>query len=153
MQPENFPYKSLHDYLDIMFRDKPPTEHEIVGAKKQYRKDYNTHLKRNYRKSHKQIALSFTKDEMELLRRNLEPQQSVSDFIKKLVVVHLDNSQTLFNQQNTQKKDFAQIEQQLFILIDYLESLIYQRRFVDQNQIGKLEQYILQLQQLLETQF
>jgi len=153
MQPETFPYKSLHDYLDIMFRDKSPTEHEIIHAKKQYRKAYNTHLKRNHRKTHKQISLSLTQYEMELLRRNLETQQSVSGYIKKLVLAHLDNSQTLFNQQNTQKKDLAQVEQQLFILIDYLESLIYQRRFVDNTQIGKLEQHLLYLQQLLEIQF
>ncbi|NMR34958.1 hypothetical protein HIO71_12250 [Chryseobacterium aquaticum] len=153
MQIENFPYKGLHDYLDIIFRDIIPTEDQIAEAKKQYRKYYNSHLKRNYRNSHKQITLSLTKYEMELLKRKLESQQSVSGYIKKLVLAHLDNSQTLFNQQNTQKKDLAQVEQQLFILIDYLESLIYHRRFVDNTQIAKLEQHLLYLQQLLETQF
>lgn len=153
MQIENFPYKGLHDYLDIIFRDIIPTEDQITEAKKQYRKYYNSHLKRNYRNSHKQIALSLTKYEMELLKRKLETQQLASDYIKKLVIAHLDNNLTTLNQQNIQKKDFAQIEQQLFILIDYLESLIYQRRFVDNTQIGKLEQHILYLKQLLEAQF
>ena len=153
MQPENFPYKSLHDYLDIIFRDRIPNEDQIIEAKKQYRKDYNAHLKRHYRNSHKQISLSLTKGEMELLKRKLETQQLASDYIKKLVIAHLDSNLTTLNQQDTQRKDLDQIEQQLFILIDYLESLLYQRRFVDNTQIGKLEQYILQLQQLLETQF
>ena len=153
MQPEPWTYKTLHDYLDDLFRDKNPNNEKIIEAKEIYRRSYNKRLKQLKREKHREVTIALTKEEVELLKRKLESQQSVSGYIKKLVLAHLDNSQTLFNQQNTQKKDLAQVEQQLFILIDYLESLLYQRRFVDNTQIGKLEQHILYLKQLLEAQF
>ncbi len=147
---ENFPYRNLHDYLDIIFRDKVPTENEIIQAKKHYWKTYNTHLKRNQRRKHKEITISLSKEELELLSRRLEPQQSVSQYIKSVLHQHLSNNEPIISSQH---KDLMQIEQQLFILIDYLESLIYQRRFVDNTQIGKLEQHFRYLQHVLETQF
>lgn len=151
MQPEPWTYKTLHDYLDDLFRNRTPDTEEIIQAKKMYRQSYNKRLKQLQREKFKEIIIVFSKDEMELLKRKLEPQQPVSDYIKKLVVAHLDNNLATLNPQNNQKKDLTQIEQQLFNLIDYLESLIYQRRFVDNNQIGKLEQQLEQLQQKLES--
>lgn len=151
MQPENFPYKSLHDYLDITFRDIIPTENKIVQAKKQYWKAYNAHLKRNKRRTHTEISISLNNEELELLRRRLQVKQFVSHYIKNLLHQHLNNNEPIISSQH--KEDLTKIEQQLFILTDYLESLIYQRRFVDNTQIGKLEQHLLYLQQLLETQF
>lgn len=153
MQPEPWTYKTLHDYLDDLFRDRNPNNEEIIEAKEIYRRSYNKRLKQLKRQKHREVTIALTKEEVELLKRKLESQQSVSGYIKKLILAHLDNSQTLFNPQNTQKKDLVQIEQQLFLLTDYLESLIYQRRFVDNTQIAKLEQHLLYLQQLLETQF
>ncbi len=150
MQPEPWTYTTLHDYLDDLFRNKNPHTEEIIQAKKSYWRSYNKRLKQLQRKKHKEVTIALNKDEMQLLSRKLEYQQSVSDYIKKLVVVHLDNNLATLNPQNNQKKDLTQIEQQLFTLIDYLESLIYQRRFVDKGQIIKLELYIQQLQHLLE---
>ncbi|MET3536702.1 TraB/GumN family protein [Chryseobacterium limigenitum] len=151
MQPEPWTYKTLHDYLDDLFRNKNPDNEEIIQAKTTYRRCYNTRLKQLQREKFKEIIVILSKEELELLKRKLEPQQSVSDYIKKLIVAYLDNNLTTLNPQNNQKKDLTQIEQQLFNLIDYLESLIYQRRFVDNNQIGKLEQQLEQLQQKLES--
>ncbi|MGC4129234.1 MAG: hypothetical protein QM564_06670 [Bergeyella sp.] len=152
MHPEPWTYKSLHDYLDDLFRNRTPDTEEIIQAKKTYWRSYNTRLKQTQRRKHKEITLSLTKEELELLRRRLQAKQSVSAYIKKLLQDHLEDTSLLQN--NTiDKQALNQIEQQLFLLIDYLESLIYQRRFVDQHQIGKLEQHILYLQQLLETQF
>lgn len=151
MQPEPWTYKTLHDYLDDLFRDKNPNNEKIIEAKEIYRRSYNKRLKQLKREKNREVTIALTKEEVELLKRKLESQQSVSDYIKKLVVAHLDNNLTTLNPQNKEKKDLSQIEQQLFILIDYLESLIYQRRFVDNTQIGKLELYIHWLQQLLET--
>ncbi|MCW3162639.1 hypothetical protein [Chryseobacterium oryctis] len=150
MQPEPWTYTTLHDYLDDLFRNKKPDTEEIIQAKKSYWRSYNKRLKQLQRKKHKEVTIALNKDKMQLLSRKLEYQQSVSDYIKKLVVVHLDNNLATLNPQNNQKKDLTQIEQQLFTLIDYLESLIYQRRFVDKGQIIKLELYIQQLQHLLE---
>lgn len=151
MLPEPWTYKTLHDYLDDLFNNKNPTDEEIIRAKKVYRRSYNTRLKQLQREKFKEITVVLTRDELELLKRKLEIQQSASDYIKRLVAAHLDDNLTILNPQNKEKKDLSQIEQQLFVLIDYLESLIYQRRFVDNTQIGKLELYIHQLQQLLET--
>ena len=53
MEPGN--YKSLHDYLDAIFKDSSPSENEIIQAKKDYWKAYNTRLKQDKRKK---MALS-----------------------------------------------------------------------------------------------
>ncbi|MBB4807071.1 cob(I)alamin adenosyltransferase [Chryseobacterium defluvii] len=149
MQPENFPYKSLHDYLDIIFKDITPTEIDIIKAKKTYWRNYNTLLKKNQRIKHKEVTIPLTKEQLELLSRKIENNYSVSQYVKSVILQHINNESASLSK----KQDLTGIEQQLFLVTDYLESLLYQRRFVDNTQIGKLEQHILYLQQLLETQF
>ena len=150
MQTEPWTYKNLHDYLDDLFKNKDPLDDEIIQAKKMYWRSYNTRLKQIQRKKKKEITIGLKQEELKQLHRKLEHNQSISNYIKNLLEVHLQGNESV---NYSQKKELTQIEQHLFILIDYLESLIYQRRFVDNNQIGKLELYILQLQQMLETHF
>lgn len=144
MKPEPWTYNSLHDYLDNLFRNRTPDTEEIIQAKKTYWRSYNTRLKQTQRRKHKEITLSLTKDELEMLRKRLQVKQSVSAYIKKLLQDHLEDT-SLHHNNTIDKQALNQIEQQLFLVTDYLESLIYQRRFVDKDQIGKLEQYVQQL--------
>ena len=147
MQPEPWTYGSLHDYLDDLFNGKNPNDEEIIQAKKAYWRSYNTRLKQIQRQKHKEVTISLSKEILELLHRRLEPKQSIIDYIKTLLESHLRGSE---NVNNNQKKEFLQIEQQLFILIDYLESLLYQRKLIDRQQMSQLEKYILNLKKFLE---
>jgi hypothetical protein len=84
------------------------------------------------------------------LNGRLEPKQSIIDYIKTLLEKHLRGSE---NVNLNQKKEFLQIEQQLFLVIDYLESLLYQRKLIDRQQMQQLEKYIQNLQFVLEQNF
>jgi hypothetical protein len=145
-----FPYKSLHDYLDKVFSGTSPSEMEIAQAKKEYWKAYNTHLKQNQRKKRKEVTLALDKKEWQSLFERLNPNQSVHTYIKELLTHHIDNSPIA---PSTIIQDTTQIEQQLFLVTDYLEGLVYQRRHIDKDSIAGLEQLLYKLQKLLEDKF
>ena len=150
MQLEPWTFNSLHDYLDLIFKDKTPNENEIINAKKAYWKIYNTKLKQSQRKQKKEVTLSLDKKMLELLCLKLTTNQSISDYIKKII-----NENLLIEVSNHtyEKEDLLKIEQQLFTIIDYLESLLYQRKLVDASQIELLEKHLEELQKLLEENF
>ena len=150
MQPEPWTYGSLHDYLDDLFNNKNPNDEEIIQAKKAYWRSYNKRLKQIQRQKHKEVTISISKELLELLNGRLEPKQSIIDYIKTLLEKHLRGSE---NVNLNQKKELLQIEQQLFILIDYLESLLYQRKLIDRQQMQQLEKHIQNLQFVLEQNF
>lgn len=142
MLPEPWTYNNLHDYLDDLFNGKNPSDEEIIQAKKTYWRSYNTRLKQIQRQKNKEVTISLTKEVLELLNRKLEPKQTIIDYIKVLLENHLQSNE---NVNNNQKKELLQIEQQLFILIDYLESLLYQRKLIDRQQMQQLEKHIQNL--------
>lgn len=145
-----FPYKSLHDYLDKVFSGTSPSETEIAQAKKEYWRVYNTHLKQNQRKKCKEVTLALDKKQWEALLERRNPNQSVHAYIKELLTHHIDNS-PIFT--STIIQDTTQIEQQLFLVTDYLEGLVYQRRHIETDSIAGLEQLLYKLQKLLEDKF
>ena len=147
MQPEPWTYNNLHDYLDDLFNSKNPNDEEIIQAKKAYWRSYNKRLKQIQRQKHKEVTISISKELLELLNGRLEPKQSIIDYIKTLLEKHLRGSE---NVNLNQKKEFLQIEQQLFLVIDYLESLLYQRKLIDRQQMQQLEKHIQNLQFILE---
>ena len=150
MQPEPWTYNNLHDYLDDLFNSKNPNDEEIIQAKKAYWRSYNKRLKQIQRQKHKEVTISISKELLELLNGRLEPKQSIIDYIKTLLEKHLRGSE---NVNLNQKKELLQIEQQLFLVIDYLESLLYQRKLIDKQQMQQLEKYIQNLQFVLEQNF
>ena len=147
---QDFPYKSLHEYLDKVFMGLTPTESEIAQAKKEYWKAYNTHLKQNQRKKRKEVTLALDKNEWQSLLERRTPNQSIHDYIKEWLTHHIDNSPIV---PSTIIQDTTQIEQQLFLVTDYLEGLVYQRRHIDKESIAGLEQLLYKLQELLEDKF
>ena len=150
MLPEPWTYNNLHDYLDDLFNGKNPSDEEIIQAKKAYWRSYNKRLKQIQRQKHKEVTISISKELLELLNGRLEPKQSIIDYIKTLLEKHLRGSE---NVNLNQKKELLQIEQQLFLVIDYLESLLYQRKLIDRQQMQQLEKYIQNLQFVLEQNF
>lgn len=147
MQPEPWTYNNLHDYLDDLFNSKNPNDEEIIQAKKAYWRSYNKRLKQIQRQKHKEVTISISKELLELLNGRLEPKQSIIDYIKTLLENHLQSNENI---NYYQKKELLQIEQQLFLVIDYLESLLYQRKLIDRQQMQQLEKYIQNLQFVLE---
>ena len=150
MQPEPWTYNNLHDYLDDLFNSKNPNDEEIIQAKKAYWRSYNKRLKQIQRQKHKEVTISISKELLELLNGRLEPKQSIIDYIKTLLENHLQSNENI---NYYQKKELLQIEQQLFLVIDYLESLLYQRKLIDRQQMQQLEKYIQNLQFVLEQYF
>ena len=148
MEPGN--YKSLHDYLDAIFKDSSPSENEIIQAKKDYWKAYNTKLKQGKRKQNKEVTISLNKETLERLNQKLATTESISHYIQNLIKTNLQIIETncFF-----EKELGLKIEQQLFIIIDYLESLLYQRKLIDTFQIALLEKHLEQLQKLMEEKF
>ena len=148
MEPGN--YKSLHNYLDAIFKDSSPSENEIIQAKKAYWKAYNTKLKQAKRKQNKEVTISLNKETLERLNQKLATTVSISHYIQDLIKTNLQIIETtgFF-----EKELGLKIEQQLFIIIDYLESLLYQRRLIDTTQIALLERHLEQLQNLMEEKF
>ena len=148
MEPGN--YKSLHDYLDAIFKDSSPSENEIIQAKKDYWKAYNTKLKQAKRKKTKEVTISLNKETLERLNQKLSTTESISHYIQNLIKTNLQIIETtgFF-----EKELGLKIEQQLFIIIDYLESLLYQRKLIDTFQIALLEKQLEQLQKLMEEKF
>lgn len=145
-----FPYTSLHDYLDKVFSGASPSENEIAQAKKAYWKAYNTRLKQSQRKKRKEVTLALDKKLWEALLEKRKPNQSVHAYIKELLTHHTSDSPIA---PSTIIQDTTHIEQQLFLVTDYLEGLVYQRRHIDSDSITGLEQLLQELQQLLEDKF
>ena len=80
---DDFPYENLHDYLDEVFLDKIPSKEEVQKEKRQYRRMYNTALKRYIRKRKVHLTLSLEQAE----HRKLEKQArmfgiSLYDYIR-----------------------------------------------------------------------
>ena len=148
MEPGN--YKSLHDYLDAIFKDFSPSENEIIQAKKIYWKAYNTKLKQGKRKQNKEVTISLNKETLDLINQKLIAGESISSYIQKLLKTNLQIIETtgFF-----EKELGLKIEQQLFTIIDYLESILYQRKLIDTTQIALLEKHLEQLQNLMEEKY
>ena len=148
MEPGN--YKSLHNYLDAIFKDSSPSENEIIQAKKAYWKAYNTKLKQAKRKQNKEVTISLNKETLERLNQKLATTVSISHYIQDLIKTNL---QIIDTTSSFEKELGLKIEQQLFIIIDYLESLLYQRKLIDTSQIALLEKHLEKLQNLMEEKF
>ena len=148
MEPGN--YKSLHDYLDAIFKDSSPSENEIIQAKKDYWKAYNRKLKQDKRKKTKEVTISLNKETLELLIQKLVAGESISSYIQRILKTNL---QIIDTTSSFEKELGLKIEQQLFIIIDYLESLLYQRKLIDTSQIALLEKHLEKLQNLMEEKY
>jgi len=139
--PSNF--NSVHDYLDDIFEDMDPTDNQIQTAKKWYWRCYNTDLKRR-RKTYTNLSIYFSKDEIQRIKTATE-KGKISDFVKKVVLSHLDGTTTF-----TQKLDTAVIQEQLFLIAEYLLEIINGDTAIDNTSLMALEKRIAQLQTQIE---
>ncbi len=136
-------FNSVHNYLDELFVGIDPSEEEIISAKKWYWRCYNTDLKR--RRSHyTHLSIYFSKDEIQRIKQVTE-KGKVSDFVKKVVLSHLDGTTDF-----TTSMDTSVIEEQLFLIAEYLLELINMDTTADNTGLIKLENQIALLQTQIE---
>lgn len=142
LQPQTF--SSVHDYLDTIFEGVTPSKEAIIGAKKEYWRAYNTDLKRRKRKAFPTFQISFSKEDITIVRSKLQNGQSVSKYIHELVLRHLKDGTDL-----TPKVNTALIEQQMFLIAEYLRELL-DVDDIDTEKIKQLETYIKVLEIVIQ---
>jgi hypothetical protein len=135
---------SVHDYLDVLFENTIPSKQDVLNAKKEYWRAYNTDLKRRFRKKHTILQISFTKQEMLCIQAKLVEGESATKYIYNLVLHHLQEHKDFGRKTNT-----ALIEQQLFLIVEYLNELL-EIENADVEKIQELEKHIKTLEQTIE---
>jgi hypothetical protein len=137
-------FTSVHDYLDILFEGLTPNEQDVIVAKRDYWRAYNTDLKRRKRQQFPTFQISFSKEISMVLKSRLAKGQAISLYIYELVVAHLKDRTELPKKINT-----ALIEQQLFLIAEYLRELLDYEQ-IDTQKIEILESYILALETVIQ---
>ena len=80
-------HRSLKDYLFASGILDTGTREEIAAAKKEYRRQYLKQKKREYRKTHRRVTLSFPNKEAERLEQQaLAFEMTLPKFIKRWFV-------------------------------------------------------------------
>lgn len=142
-------YQSLHDYLDALFEGKTPSKEAINEAKKVYWRAYNTRLKRQQRDEKTEVTISFSKTEVSLIQRRLSSNQTLSWFIKQLVEQELQSNNS--TPRNTEA--LRSLEQHLFLLIEYLEQLLFQSQDLSRQNLKILNSQLDKLKLLFQKHF
>jgi len=129
----------------MLFDGVDPSDEEIIKAKKDYWRAYNTDLKRRKRKAYPTFQISFSRQDVTLLKSRLQNGQSISRYIYGLVKEHLKSDAVLEPKVNT-----AIIEQQLFLISEYLRELL-DYDHIDSNRIEQLEAHIQTLDKVIQN--
>lgn len=137
-------YKNLHEYLDEVFKNQDPTKLEIKHAKQDYWRDYNTQLKRKSRKNHREFSIWFTREELVGIESLKKKGTAVSSFIRRLVTNQLQTTEGVI-----QEIDTAVIEQQLFLIVEYLQEVLEAELILDTTKIENLELKLRELQNVI----
>lgn len=123
MSQEEFNYKSIHEYMDTLFKDKIPTDDEIKEAKQAYRKLYLKQYRKIYNKEHIQVSFRVSKSQYRKLQ-NLAKAMKVTAYVKQLVL-------------NADHKNTTQLRQYLLELIDLVEAFEFENKTIDIQQLIK----------------
>ncbi len=140
MKPIKF--TGVQNYLEKLFVGNTPTDQQVIEGKKVYWRAYNTDLKRRIRNEHPTLLLRFSKQEMKLLKEKIHQKELLSIQVRRIVLDYLNGS---YNSPNT-----ALIEQQLFLVNEYLEELLEEGKSVPLSKIEELQQSIIAIQDALE---
>ena len=135
-------FRSVHDYLDKRFKGQSPTKQEVKQAKKDYWRMYNTALKRRIRKQYPIVRLRFSKQEMNRIKEKLDNKELLSIQVRRIVLDYINGTTTTGN--------MALIEQQLFLISEYVQELLEVGDAVSLGKIEKLQQSIIAIQDALE---
>ena len=142
MSLNNFPYTSLHNYLDVALSDiENPSHTQIKESKREYWKLYYTHYRQQKRKTRKEYTLGFDAEGLRQIGLKKE-SLSVSQYLYQAVEQAIsDNRQSFYD-----KAVLGKIDQHLMHLIDLVEELIA-------SESTALNERVLERIELLERQF
>ena len=118
-------HKSVHDYMDALFKGMNPTDDEIRQAKEAYRKLYQKYYREAYKKNHVQITFRVSKDQyQELTTLAKERGIKVTSLVKQRAL-EADNGKNI------------NVKIQLSELLDVIEQSIYQGKELSITEILK----------------
>lgn len=145
-QPHTF--KGVHDYMDALFAGRSPSSDEIIDAKKQYWKAYNSDLIKRRRKKNSEFTIAFNKKELKLIYLRKAKEKSVTEYLQKVVLTHLNDNTSI-----NKFIDTSIIEQQLFLIAEYMQDLLDIETSINPKNFAQLESKINHLQNLIESRF
>ncbi len=126
---EHQTYKSVHAYMDALFKDRAPTEKEIIESKQAYRKYYLKNYQKSYKQKYVQITFRISKQQYQEFEKAAAHQ--------KIKVTTLVKQRALQTSQRSTKK----LKVLLFELMDYIEEIVYENQKPDLVKLTKkLEQ-------------
>ena len=150
MKSNEFPYKGLHHYLDVVFTDHDnPNDAEIIAKKKEYWKLYYKHY-RNHRRRYvkKEFTMAFDKNDLNRIHDKRE-NLSVSEFLYWCVEKVLLNKDISF----ASNKQIDLLSQNMMGLISLVEELMdqYDQKIIEDllDKLDKLEEQITMLREEL----
>lgn len=133
--------------MDALFAGKNPSVEEIVLAKKSYWKSYNLNLIRRRRALKTEFTIGLSKQELNAAKHKMTKEKSITEYIRKVFIHHLNS-----NISNL-PIDTAVIEQQLFMVVGYLEDMLDNESLRDEKISTQLESHIKRLESLIQTHF
>lgn len=140
--PKPIDFTSVHDYLDLVFKDKLPSRIEIIEAKQCYWRAYNTDLKRRQRAECKSIRIKLSNKEHQALQKLLPNDRPLSLSVRGIVINYSEGNLDPIPRINT-----ALIEQQLFFIAEYFKELAED---MDTERASELEKHIHTLETLIQ---
>jgi len=118
-------YKSVHEYLDALFKHSNPSKKEIIDAKQKYRKLYLKNYLKNYSENNIQITFRVTKEQYNLLALKAKKNNIKPSILVKQKVLNASNTNNI------------ELKTAILEVIDDIEEAIYLQRKVDAKIILK----------------
>ncbi len=118
-------YKSVHEYMDALFKGMNPTNDEIRQAKEAYRKLYQKYYRESYKKNHVQITFRVSKEQFQELTALAKEQGIKVTSLVKQRTLEANNSKNI------------SVKIQLSELLDIIEQSIYQDKELSITEILK----------------
>jgi len=146
----SFRFKSVEDYLQASGVLENGTPEAITKARLTFRSEYLKHYKKQYRKTHSNVTLSFTKTDKEAL------QELAKDSNKRLASFIKDHMLRLLNNQNVQALNdleiFVELKRLLSLSLDIIEELQFEGKNSELSKsLSELEQLFNQMCTLLDA--
>lgn len=116
----NFPFTSIHQYLDIVLKNHPNASPiEVEMAKKTYWKLYYTYYRKQKRKKRKEFTLGFYPEQLTEIETK-KGDKSISVFLYDCIEIALQADKVPLHN----KEMLADIHLQLLHLISLIEELL-----------------------------
>ena len=143
MDKKQFPYRSLHHYLDCTLQDNPnASDVEIKQTKEGYWRLYRNHYQKKRRNNIQEFTLGFDRKTLQKINSKKEKEDSISTFLYKCVFSCLERD----SQVDT--KVFGEIHQNQMGIIHLLEEVLDTDSSISEKILEKMELLELQINSL-----